>query len=64
MAVRARLLQPRFGGSGETGDPAAAIITAEFEKENVLTRTAVSMQGLIPVVIDHPVYFLGRAWQR
>ena len=37
------------------GIPAAAIITTEFERETELTRTAIGMQGLIPVVIDHPV---------
>jgi hypothetical protein len=37
------------------GIPSAAIITAEFERETELTRTAIGMQGLIPVVIDHPV---------
>jgi hypothetical protein len=37
------------------GVPSAAIITTEFEKETELTRTALGMQGLIPIVIDHPV---------
>jgi hypothetical protein len=37
------------------GIPSAAIITTEFERETELTRTALGMQGLIPVVIDHPV---------
>jgi hypothetical protein len=37
------------------GVPAAAIITTEFERETELTRTAVGMRGLIPIVIDHPV---------
>ena len=37
------------------GLPAAAIITTEFELETELTRTAVGMRGLIPIVIDHPV---------
>src|SRR5580693_3850062 len=37
------------------GIPSAAIITTEFERETELTRTAIGMQGLIPVVIDHPV---------
>lgn len=27
----------------------------EFERETELTRTAIGMTGLIPVVIDHPV---------
>jgi hypothetical protein len=33
----------------------SAIITTEFEKETVLTRTAIGMQGLIPVAIAHAV---------
>jgi hypothetical protein len=37
------------------GIPSAAIITTEFERETELTRTAIGMQGLIPIVIDHPV---------
>jgi hypothetical protein len=37
------------------GIPSAAIITKEFERETELTRTAIGMQGLIPIVIDHPV---------
>jgi hypothetical protein len=37
------------------GIPSAAIITTEFERETELTRTAMGMKGLIPVVIDHPV---------
>jgi hypothetical protein len=37
------------------GVPAAAIITTEFERETELTRTAVGMRGLVPIVIDHPV---------
>jgi hypothetical protein len=37
------------------GIPSAAIITTEFEKETELTRTALGMRGLIPIVIDHPV---------
>jgi len=43
------------------GIPSAAIITTEFEKETVLTRTAIGMQGLIPVVIDHPVSSITQA---
>lgn len=39
----------------QLGIPSAAIITTEFEMETELTRTALGMQGLIPVVIDHPV---------
>ena len=37
------------------GIPSGAIITTEFERETELTRIAIGMQGLIPIVIDHPV---------
>ena len=37
------------------GIPSVAIITTEFVRETELTRRAVGMEGLIPVVIDHPV---------
>lgn len=37
------------------GIPSAAIITAEFVKETELTRRALGMPDLDPVVIDHPV---------
>ena len=37
------------------GLPAACIITTEFVKETELTRAAIGMPGLRPVVIDHPV---------
>ena len=37
------------------GVPAACIITTEFERETELTRAAIGMTGLRPVVIDHPV---------
>lgn len=37
------------------GKPAAVIITTEFEHETELTRQAIGMPGLTPVVIDHPV---------
>jgi hypothetical protein len=37
------------------GRPAACIITTEFVKETELTRAALGMPGLRPVVIDHPV---------
>jgi hypothetical protein len=37
------------------GVPAACIITTEFEEETRLTRRAIGMPGLVPVVIDHPV---------
>ena len=42
------------------GIPSAAIITTEFERETELTRTALGMQGLIPIVIDHPVSSITR----
>jgi hypothetical protein len=37
------------------GIPSAAIITTEFVRETELTRIAVGMSGMLPVVIDHPV---------
>jgi hypothetical protein len=37
------------------GLPSAAIITAEFVNETELTKQAIGMPGLHPVVIDHPV---------
>jgi hypothetical protein len=43
------------------GIPSAAIITTEFERETELTRTAIGMQGLIPIVIDHPVSSITQA---
>lgn len=39
----------------ELGLPTAPIITTEFVNETRLTRTAVGMPSLRPVVIDHPV---------
>ena len=39
----------------DRGLPSAAIITTEFVNETRLTRAAVGMPGLRPVVIDHPV---------
>ena len=43
------------------GIPSAAIITTEFVRETELTRVAVGMQGLVPVVIDHPVSSITQA---
>jgi hypothetical protein len=43
------------------GIPAAAIITTEFARETELTRTAIGMQGLIPIVIEHPVSSITQA---
>src|SRR5271169_5311966 len=43
------------------GIPSAAIITTEFERETELTRIALGMQGLIPIVIDHPVSSITQA---
>jgi hypothetical protein len=43
------------------GIPSAAIVTTEFERETELTRTAIGMQGLIPIVIDHPVSSITQA---
>jgi hypothetical protein len=37
------------------GRPTACIITTEFLTETKLTRAAIGMPGLRPVVIDHPV---------
>src|SRR5262249_50423699 len=37
------------------GIPSAAIVTAEFVRETELTRQALGMPDLEPVVIDHPV---------
>lgn len=37
------------------GLPAACIVTTEFVAETRLTRAALGMPGLEPVVIDHPV---------
>ncbi|MBX9700672.1 MAG: hypothetical protein K2X74_14640 [Acetobacteraceae bacterium] len=37
------------------GRPAACIVTTEFVEETRLTRAALGMPGLRPVVIDHPV---------
>ena len=39
----------------ERGLPTAPIITTEFVNETKLTRSAVGMPSLKPVVIDHPV---------
>ena len=39
----------------DRGLPTAPIITTEFVNETRLTRTAIGMPGLRPVVIDHPV---------
>ncbi len=39
----------------EKGIPAAPIITTEFVNETRLTRTAIGMPDLRPIVIDHPV---------
>jgi hypothetical protein len=37
------------------GVPTAVIITTEFVRETELTRAALGMPGLVPVVIDHPL---------
>ena len=39
----------------DRGVPAAPIITTEFVNETKLTRSAIGMPDLRPVVIDHPV---------
>jgi len=43
------------------GIPSVAIITTEFVRETELTRRAIGMQGLRPVVIDHPVSSITQA---
>ena len=43
------------------GVATACIITTEFERETALTRAAVGMPGLRPVVIDHPVSSISAA---
>ncbi len=43
------------------GIPAVAIITTEFVRETELTRHAIGMEGLLPVVIDHPVSSITQA---
>jgi hypothetical protein len=43
------------------GVPTACIITTEFVRETELTRAALGMEGLIPVVIDHPVSSISAA---
>ncbi|MDE0811551.1 MAG: hypothetical protein OSB69_19860 [Alphaproteobacteria bacterium] len=39
----------------DLGIPTAPIITTEFVNETRLTRVAIGMPDLRPVVIDHPV---------
>jgi hypothetical protein len=39
----------------QLGVPSAVIITTEFLRETKLTRAAIGMPGLQPVVIDHPI---------
>ena len=55
------VLHPRCGRPRKARDPSAAIITTEFERETELTRMALGMQGLIPIVIDHPVSSITQA---
>lgn len=43
------------------GLPSVAIITTEFVRETELTRRAIGMEGLVPVVIDHPVSSITQA---
>ena len=49
------LLHPRRVALEKKGIPSVAIITTEFVRETELTLRAIGMQGLRPVVIDHPV---------
>jgi hypothetical protein len=39
----------------QCGIPSAPVITTEFVRETELTRRALGMPDLEPVVIDHPV---------
>ena len=41
--------------------PRPRSLITEFERETELTRIAIGMQGLIPVVIDHPVSSITQA---
>ena len=43
------------------GVPSAAIITTEFVNETELTKQAIGMPGLHPVVIEHPVSSITQA---
>ena len=43
------------------GLASAAIITTEFERETELTKAAIGMLGLVPIVIDHPVSSITQA---
>ena len=43
------------------GVPTAAIITTEFVHETELTRQAIGMPALAPVIIDHPVSSITQA---
>jgi hypothetical protein len=43
------------------GVPSVAIITTEFVRETELTRRAIGMQALRPVVIEHPVSSITQA---
>ncbi len=37
------------------GRPAAVVVTREFLHEAEVQREALGMEGLVPVVIDHPL---------
>jgi hypothetical protein len=43
------------------GVPAAVIVTSEFVHEAKLQRAALGMEGLVPVVIAHPLSSLSEA---
>jgi hypothetical protein len=43
------------------GLPTAVIVTAEFEHEAHVQRAALGMEGLEPVVIEHPLSTLSQA---
>ena len=55
------LLRPGRIALERLGVPAAVIITTEFVRETELTRAALGMTGLRPVVIDHPVSSITQA---
>lgn len=45
----------------EQGRPTAVIVTAAFEHESHVQRAALGMEGLDPVVIQHPLSTLTEA---
>jgi hypothetical protein len=43
------------------GRPAAVVVTREFVDEAEMQRAALGMEGLVPVVIDHPLSTISEA---